>query len=282
MFILASGQGSPLDVAFDGQRAFWTVYGGPVASASLCGGAVTTIANEPATSIALDDTNVYWILDSSQTMELRRAPRDGGAATTLATSPLPDSLTNLVVDGDDIYYGSPSGVARVPKTGGPTAELLETTYAVEWALAVDATSIYFGSGTNGLMVMPKAGGTPTSLAPPIGPAIGSIVTDDDNVYFATTSSESVSNVDDWVIVSVPKAGGDATILVSDQPPVNMQMVLDLGFLKWTNVNMALESMPTSGGGPSQIASTAGSGLAAHDGTLVWSGYADGTIRVFAP
>jgi len=126
----ATNQRSPGDLILDDQHAFWfndyepavqimmaPISGGAATQISLSDGAyladTTPSQSHPvlASSIVLDDQNLYWIeshynpfsivLESQSIVSM---PKTGGATTTLAETTVAQYPTLAAVDGDNFYF----------------------------------------------------------------------------------------------------------------------------------------------------------------------------------
>jgi hypothetical protein len=96
--------------------------------------------------LAVDEANVYWTTGSTiYGLFLRKTPKAGGAATTLATGSLP---YGLVIKGSFVYWSDGAGgpsthqIKKTPTAGGATITLAsDTSYA--HFLAVDGSYVYW-------------------------------------------------------------------------------------------------------------------------------------------
>ncbi len=190
--VLASACGSVATGPLDGG----TRDAGVVIASRTCeaGASVTCFAEVDvrfqAGALAVDDANVYWVA-VGQNMEqsaVLQAGRTGGPVVTLAHA----EPWALVTDGQFVYLGGgfAATVERVPVGGG-----MVTTLAVDAGascMAVDDTNVYWTNGF-GVFVAPKAGGTSTMLAAPVGDIVpGPIVLDSERVYWGGDGVESMS------------------------------------------------------------------------------------------
>jgi hypothetical protein len=91
--ILSAPLCSPFGIAIDDRNAYFTTSCGDrrLGAMPLGGGATTSMVEDgtrlPSTSIVADGTSVYLADSSTTDTRVVKAPRDGGAATTLVTSP---------------------------------------------------------------------------------------------------------------------------------------------------------------------------------------------------
>lgn len=154
------------------------------------------------TFLALDETHVYWSTKSA----IRRAPRLGGAAETLADAqPVP---MGLAVDDSYVYWADHDdpGIRRVAKAGGPWVVLAaDIDGGGAFSMVVlDETHLYARGGCEKIVRMSKSGGPAEPLVQVDG-CIGSIAIDEQSVYFAAGGAPGA-------ILRVPKQGGPAQVL----------------------------------------------------------------------
>jgi hypothetical protein len=138
------------DLAVDGIHAYFLQTPGELARIAIGGGPIQPLAGglEECWSLASDETTLYLGCDNA----LIAIPKHGGASNILVSNV--SHVTNLLVDGEDIYFsthssmnGSPTGyVARIWKTGGAPSILAEGTNAFD--LAVDDGNVYWGAPNN--------------------------------------------------------------------------------------------------------------------------------------
>jgi hypothetical protein len=139
-------QGTP---AADDSSIYWV--GNGVFSTPRAGGAVTTlaVAQQPSTGLAIDDANVYWCANSSQTSTIMSTPKTGGPSVTLVSEQT--GATQFATDGKNVYWANPlsTAVMKVPVAGGSPVTV--AVVSDPGAIALDDTSVYFaqftGSGT---------------------------------------------------------------------------------------------------------------------------------------
>jgi hypothetical protein len=116
--------------------------------------------------IAVDDTNVYWAeLGQVDTQDfVMKTPRRGGASVTLAIAP--GWPRSLVTDGVNVYWnelpGGPGGIFSVPVGGGSVTTLVSSISPL--CIAIDDTRVYWSDYDYTIGLVPKGGGTTSSLA----------------------------------------------------------------------------------------------------------------------
>ncbi len=283
VFTLATGQSSPAGIVTNGSWAYWANFEGEtagIAAAPLCGGrAVLLVPGERgADEVAIDDSSVYWVTSVAPSANaVRRVALGGGAASTITTSPSPAQLSGIAVDDAYVYYsggqGPVSQVARVAKTGG-TGAFLSTT-ASDGPVAVDSTSVYFGSN-GAIMSVPKAGGPATTLSAPAGPTVSELTIDADTAYWVAPPQ----NGNRTSILSVPKAGGTPAALIATEGLNNF--AIDATYIYWSTPTGLYRRTKTGGQVETVVGGLVGAqALAVAQGALVWTVYAeDGDAGVF--
>ncbi len=144
-------------------------------------------------------------------------------------------------------------------------------FPVPYAIAVDATSVYFTTEIGGaVMKVPLGGGSPTTLAAGQTEPFG-IAVDAAYVYWTAFG--------DGTVMKVPLNGGTATVLASGQlQPFGI--AIDAANVYWTNYgDGTVMKAPLGGGAPTVLAS--GQSEPLHivvDGTSAyWTDYSGGTV-----
>jgi hypothetical protein len=158
---IASG-GSASALALGPHQVFWSAADATY-QASLDGSSPLAIG-PPAAAIAVDETDVYFAMNSdwSGTGTILRVPVGGGTPTTLATGRT-GSVVAIAVDSSNVYWIEGEGtiqegaVAAMPKGGGYVS-ILAAGLGDPSAIAVDGTGVYFTnpSGGGNIEKIPKA------------------------------------------------------------------------------------------------------------------------------
>ena len=170
--------------------------GGGGGGGSTCPMMPTAVIDSPTAvaAMAVDDSSVYFVVGNGGNGAVYRAPKQGGAPVWLADSPngAHDFVWSIAVDDSTVYFidsgpedNSAGGyVMAVPKAGGPARALVSAGVGPCGAiqptgLAIDGDTVYFTEQTGftsplpagcdfhdfaHLVAVPKAGGTPTTLA----------------------------------------------------------------------------------------------------------------------
>jgi hypothetical protein len=93
-------------IAVDSTDVYW-LGGGALKKIDKNGGTATVLATGPGYSLALDDTNVYWIAFINgfpNSAEVRKVGKNGGLVTTLAKIANINNFYGIAVDGTNIYW----------------------------------------------------------------------------------------------------------------------------------------------------------------------------------
>jgi hypothetical protein len=177
--IVASNVPYPTDVATDGTNVYWAQGADPnraLMAKPVGGGGAATLAVGNIDGIAGFGGVVVYSAFPNGNPVLMSVPATGGTPTTLYSGGLVGAT-----DGVNAYFVTDSGsVGQVPVGGGPVT-ILATGQSGFSQLAIDATSVYWGSGPDGTLAngtivkAPIGGGTLTTLATgqasPIGIAV---------------------------------------------------------------------------------------------------------------
>jgi hypothetical protein len=132
-----------------------------------CDSTVLSSAFVPPGRLTIDANNAYWTNGDGT---IRSVPLAGGTTATLATG-LSQPM-GIAVDAQNVYAVSQDGrIVSVPLSGASTVTVLAQTQPNPYAMAVDATNVYWsnvgsGAGNGSIMACAKAGcgQAPTTLA----------------------------------------------------------------------------------------------------------------------
>jgi hypothetical protein len=281
-----------LSLAVNSTSAFWGGFGeggGLVMSASVSGGAPTTLASvdylDSPLAMAADANNVYWTADGS----VQKLPVAGGRIVTLASGQ--DNPPALAVDATSVYWTTADGFVRtVPISGGMPMELAQV-YAS--SIAVDATSAYWTAdfGKAGVVEFTLANGESTDrtggLVDPAG-----LVVDATGVYWHDDGLTGT----DIDVVRLMKIGlnGGTTVTLATAPGADAlsTLAVDARNVYWSEgpeystdggVNGVVMEVPLAGGAPTTLAtsSTRVTQVATGAGSLFWL-LQNGTVMKLTP
>ncbi|MFT3765669.1 MAG: hypothetical protein QM820_09155 [Minicystis sp.] len=205
----------PDGLAVDATRVYYgSTFDATLESAPKDGGAGTMLLSDHAGggmfAVAVDDTHVFAAVHTQSL--IRRIPKDGGAAEDLsdaghyATSiTLDDAYVYWATSGIEVMPMSGGTIARVPKGGGET-EILAADLDLRPFLAVDEAYVYWVSmDTCRVQRVPKAGGTPVTLAQsPEQGHCAAIGVDGTHVFWASALDTGAAPAGIW---KAPKEGG---------------------------------------------------------------------------
>jgi hypothetical protein len=149
----------PVSVVVDDTNVYWSdvgsggTSGAKVLGCSLvgCGSPVTIAENvDGAGTIIQDATSLYWRSQLGSTSELVTCPKTGciGQPVSVGSSP-PIVGLPLLLDGTNAYWSTTLGLVRCDALSCPTGADVITAPQSPWAMAVDATSLYWTDATNG-------------------------------------------------------------------------------------------------------------------------------------
>ena len=232
----------------DGSYVYW-VSGARLFRSTLDGTITTRLdsADGPAPAVmALDESSIYWLgtVPSSCSppcrFAIRRVPKSGGTATTVATTAdgVVD-LTALAVAGGFVFWEE-GGVGPAALDGSVGSKILRV------SLANGTVTTVVDGMENGLIVLPGPGFIPASWHPR-----GGIVADTDSVYFADADF-----FQSYRVMSVAVSGGPINILLADTTgDMNdfvRSMTSDATTLYWVDLNQ-VRSMAKTGGAVTNLA-----------------------------
>ena len=184
-------------VALSATSLLWVTSTGSVESMPKAGGAVTTLGVAPGAAssavygVAVDANNFYFVATSSLSATISSVPLSGGSVTNLAT--VPDDVTALAADSNNVYFVAGDALTRVPLAGGATSVVAQG-FSGTIALKVDSGNAYAtilkGNGPTGSVLrVPVTGGTPLVIASSQWDPYG-LTVDDNCVYWADMGSSA--------------------------------------------------------------------------------------------
>lgn len=247
--VLGTG-GRPAWIAVDDAHVYWVTEGDPnngyaggvVMRNAKTGGTPTTLAmNETKpVDVVVDATNVYWIRATAGT--IMKMPKAGGTPTLVATAA---DARRLAVDDTHLYWtrnaNGIGGVSRIALAGGSVEPLVTGRLGVH-ELALDSSSVFYSTSTV-VEKIAKAGGTPTTVAGTTGLPEG-VVLEGSTLFLRDDSSGGT-------VKTVPKAGGTATTIVTDDQPTGL--AVDATHIYWSSDARRIVRAPLTGGTPEILA-----------------------------
>lgn len=119
--------------------------------------------------------------------------------------------------------------ATLPPRPSPCADaVIASSVDVSW-FALGGDTIFITDFNDGILRVPKSGGTPVRLAPDPSLDIGTVVVDDTTVYFLVADNDTTGS-----IYSVPRAGGIPRQLATNLPaPIDLK--IDATSIYWLNL-----------------------------------------------
>jgi hypothetical protein len=257
-----------------GRSAHWdksscTCVGNPCGDESGSSVTIASTAPDEGDALAVQSGNVYWTTWSGADGgrgTLHKVSRCGGTVTTLATSEF--QLFALAADAKNVYWGSAGvyarrgNVMRVPVNGGSPVSIWASG-GVLGALTIDSNDVYWGAygGAGGLWKAPIAGGPAVALIP--DQLFNFVAVDATHVFAAQPATVP----DNSVIVSVPLAGGEPSVLVRSIGYA--MMVADDTSLYYQALPSAIMQIDKAGGPPTTLAVSQFAALAVDATYVYW-------------
>jgi hypothetical protein len=256
---------------------------GTIQSVPIAGGTVSTFATglDHPGGVAVDNTQVYWTVDSGNTV-LRRSVGGGGIWTVASGQNIP---WTIALDSQNVYWatylapdgGAGANVVSAPITGGAPVTIASGQVAPA-SIGLTSTDVYW-TNYGGSMVMRApmgGGGVVTTLVNgglPDGSSngAGGLAMGPATVYWTAAGPTNAEGL----VMSVALDGGTPTTVASGQNGVNL-MTSDANNLYWTNGSGSVVTLPFGGGVPTTLATgQAGPGNIAVDSTTVYWANANG-------
>lgn len=256
---------------------------GDPCAAGACVPTIVAALDAGAFGIAVDDTTLYFAQEREGATpgKLLKAPKGGhGAATVLIElSGRGLSPRDVVLDPpyavttNDWSGSGAASVYRVPADGGLAQPFAQACDADgNGGLAVDATSVYYGTNNGNVMRAGKSSDCGQVLATG-QPGLRQIAIDGTTVFF--TNDEGTSHG----LVSVPKAGGAATSLASESFTTAWGVLVDGTKLLVTTLDGRVLRMNKDGSNLEVIAAKQADprGLATDSTKIYWASQTSGEI-----
>lgn len=200
-------------IAVDASHVYFA-DGNSLKRVPIAGGTVSTLAvtEHQIWQLALDDSYVYWS-NTIAGSPLLRVPKAGGAPEFLSTAL--EDRPPIAVDASALFWSESTGVWRVTKTGGLSANLGGDALGPgsRW-LALDESFAY-AIECGIVMRVPKIGGSGTLLDNVCTSNVGGLAFDGTKLFWTVDGSiaNSVWGNPTPAVFSLPKAGGNPSVLV---------------------------------------------------------------------
>jgi hypothetical protein len=213
--VLASGSTDyPAGIAVDANNVYWSneVAGGAIQSIPIGGGTPKTIAANLDTPLALAvvGSTLYFTLDpfeGTTAGAVMQVPVTGGAPTTIASSQ--NQPSSIAVGGGQVFWADQVDLMASSLAPANARSFAPSEYP--YAVAADATNVYWTTGLNGGAVVqePLGGGTSITLAS--GQYYpNAVAVDAANVYWTTGQGGA------GTVMKVPIGGGAPVALATGQ------------------------------------------------------------------
>jgi hypothetical protein len=241
--LFSSANDYPAALAVLSGQVFFTdeIQPGSVSRVPIGGGASVPVASNldyPGALVASGGTLFFTENDFSSMTggTIASTAPGGGSITSIANGQSFGQTTSLAVAAGSIYWTTYSDVLVAPVGGGTPTTLVSQTYP--YAVAADATNVYWGSGLNGGVVLQQAinGGSPVTLATnQYYP--NSVAVDGGSVYWSTGQGAT------GTVMKIAIGGGTAVTLASNQD-VPQGLALNSTRVFWVNYgDGSIKSVP---------------------------------------
>jgi hypothetical protein len=194
-------------------------------------------------------------------LEIRRVSTNGGAAVTLASGVVSPTYTGtFAINSTSLFYAEPNypstNLVKVPLAGGP-ATLLSVLNITPQKLVADDTHIYWIDST-GVISLPVAGGTPSTLANAVNSPVDLHLRGPDVLWSEGDWSSGYSQ--NGSLKRVSKTGGPVFIIVQGlDTPLRVGGDADSvywaeGFERSSNYYGRIARIPPGGGAVESVVS----------------------------
>lgn len=222
--VLVKDLRGPNALAVDKGSVYWVdELDGDLARVPKRGGITMTVVPGNGTpfslpsSVAVDDSDVYFTSQIDRTSSLARQDKNGGKPTIVASSTVA-ALGCVVVDESHIYWVGGGAIMRAPKSGGPPASVAGGQKGAD-CVAVDDKNVYWSSGgsenakfADGAIVVSTKSGANVRVLVKGAEHAANVHVDDKNVYWQAGDK----------VMKSPKSNernGGATMLAQAPGPV---------------------------------------------------------------
>jgi uncharacterized repeat protein (TIGR02543 family) len=275
---LAGGLSSPLSLAVDTSRVYWTDSGsGRILSIPSDGStnSPTVLASgmvEPS-GIAVDNSSVYFSEGATNSSTIRSVPKGGGTVSTIQSGLT--SVFRIATDVNNLYWTDPVGgtIRSVPKSGGASTILASDPGNAPSGIAVDSVNVYWTQMVKpgNVMKVPIAGGTPAYID--YGTNTPGVATDGTFVYWT-----QYAFADGQIKANYVGQGGQESILV-DNLNAPYDLAIDSSSVFWVEETLGnVKQVSIAGGTPVTLASGLANpqAIAVDSSSVYWLEYNYGT------
>ena len=283
--IAVSSQRSPTRIALDKDAVYWRNAGEPTDAGGPLSEVLKLARRKDAATVQLvgdipggggltiDPDYVYWGTDEpcGAPNLIKRIKKNGGTPLPVLAGCLPLKISELVVDGADVFFASRSGGGEVARAQAGVSSTMAK--GASRGLASDTHSIYFGQPSTATLVRIDKGDVNNSVQVfAVGQLVVAVVTDETAVYWITENN-TVARLDR------DKPGGIPKILAKDQPSPTA-IALTATHVLWTNAgDRTVRRIAKTGGTPETIASQQDDpvAIAADEAGIYWLNGRPGTV-----
>lgn len=278
--VIVSGQDHPWNVSVDATHVYWTTQGDEAHPGSVFRVRKGTSTAEPIAlylprphGLALFANGVSWTEASATGRGIGSRIGDLSSATpdiSYAKRTGTHEPWSLVVHNGIAYWTDPTSrevaAARIGPLGVDGADIRVLVKSTDrpYALAVDATGIYFTDVQRGAVIQaPLAGGAPKDLVADSAQPLA-IVLDEQNVYWADAYL--------GLIGKIAKTGGDSYAQVAGDQKGAAAIAIDSERVYWTHLPTGSIRSAAKGGGEVRVHATGQKGpvaLAVDATTIYW-------------
>jgi hypothetical protein len=226
--VLAKDLHAPNAVAVDKTLVYWVdEIDGDVTRVPKRGGTTMTVYpgnGQPFasnSSIAVDDTDVYWTSQQEKVSSLTRQDKNGGKPTVVTSSTFA-AIEGVTIDDQYMYWVLGGGVVRASKKGGAPQALAGGFKGADM-IAVDGTKVYWSvAGTepnkfsDGSIVEATKGGANAKVLVSGADHAANVHVDDKNVYWQSGAKVFKASKDKGTPDRLAEASGKVADIAVDE------------------------------------------------------------------